>query len=112
MARSLSWITDSSWPSDEGWPYPDADADEFELEEPVDLDAEADDDLIELHATASQLFAGLSPLERRVIGARYGLDGQPPRSMREIQHESGTRRAELVDALGAGLTKLRDHYRA
>jgi DNA-directed RNA polymerase sigma subunit (sigma70/sigma32) len=110
MARSLSWITDESWPSDEGWPYPDSDADHFAIEEPPDLAAEADDDLIALHLSASRLFAELAPLERRVLGARYGLDGRPARTMREIQRELRLPRDDLRDALGGGLTKLRTRY--
>jgi hypothetical protein len=53
MAGSLSWITDDSWPSDEGWPYPDADAGLDLVEEPIDVDADADDDLVSLHAAGS-----------------------------------------------------------
>jgi DNA-directed RNA polymerase sigma subunit (sigma70/sigma32) len=107
MAGSLAWITDDTWPSDEGWPYPDTDADLFEIEEEVDVSAGTDDDLVSLHAAASHLFDRLSPLERAVITARYGLDGGEPRSAREIQRELGIPRAELRVALGGGLATLR-----
>ncbi len=107
MAGSLSWITDDSWPSDEGWPYPDVDADVDVLEEPVDVEAESDLDLLSLHAAAPHLFDGLDPLERQVVVARYGFDGRPPRTMRAIQHDLGVPRDELRVALGGGLRKLR-----
>jgi DNA-directed RNA polymerase sigma subunit (sigma70/sigma32) len=107
MAGSLSWITDDSWPSDEGWPYPDADAGIDLIEEPIDVDADADDDLVSLHAARPHLFDDLDPIELQVITARYGLDGLPPRSMRAIQHELGVPRPELRTALGGGLDKLR-----
>jgi DNA-directed RNA polymerase sigma subunit (sigma70/sigma32) len=107
MAGSLSWITDDSWPSDEGWPYPDADAGIDLVEEPADFDAVSDDDLVSLHAATPHLFDDLDPLERQVVSARYGLDGLPPRTMRDIQHELGLPRPELRTALGGGLTKLR-----
>lgn len=107
MAGSLSWITDDSWPSDEGWPYPDADAGIDLLEEPVDVDADPDDDLVSLHAAGGHAFDDLDPLERRVVFARYGLDGRPPRTMRAIQHELGIPRPLLRTALGGGLVKLR-----
>jgi DNA-directed RNA polymerase sigma subunit (sigma70/sigma32) len=107
MSRSLSWITDDSWPSDEGWPYPDTDAEVDQLEELVDLQADADDDLVWLHAAAPRLFDGLRPVERAVITARYGLDGREPQTIREIQHDLGVPRAELRVALGDGLSKLR-----
>lgn len=106
MTGSLSWITDDSWPSDEGWPYPDNDADIDRLEEPIDLTADADDDLVTLYATP-RLFESLGPVEHAVIVARYGLDGRPPRSIREIQHTLGLPRADLRIALGDGLAKLR-----
>jgi len=107
MTGSLSWITDDAWPSDEGWPYPDGDADVDLLEEPVDVDADPDDDLVCLHAAAPHLFDDLEVLERAVVFARYGLDGRPPRTLRELQHEIGVPRPVLRDALGSGLTKLR-----
>jgi DNA-directed RNA polymerase sigma subunit (sigma70/sigma32) len=108
MAGSLSWITDDSWPSDEGWPYPDADAGIDLIEERPDIDADADDDLVSLHAAQLHLFDDLDPLERQVVLARFGFDGRPPRSMRDIQQELGLPRPELRLALGAGLTKLRN----
>jgi DNA-directed RNA polymerase sigma subunit (sigma70/sigma32) len=112
MTGSLSWITDDTlseevWPTDEGWPYPDVDADEGTTEEPIDFGADTDDDLVSLHAAAPRLLDGLAPLERWVIVARYGLDGRAPRTMREIQHQLGLPRADLRVALGDGLTKLR-----
>lgn len=112
MSGSLSWITDDTatdefWPSDEGWPYPDLDAEEHVRDEPADPDADTDDDLVCLHAAAPHLFDELSPLERRVVTDRLGLDGGVPRSMREIQHELGLPRAELRAALGDALAKLR-----
>src|SRR3954468_8785374 len=95
MTGSLSWITDDSWPSDEGWPYPDTDADADRLEEPIDIGADADDDLASLFAAPPHPLAALSALERAVIAARYGLDGGSPQSVREIQHELGVPRADL-----------------
>lgn len=107
MTGSLSWITDDAWPSDEGWPYPDTDAELDQLEEPIDIDAGADDDLVSLHAAAPRLLDGLRPVERAVITARYGLDGRTPQTIREIQHDLDLPRAELRLALGDGLAKLR-----
>ena len=112
MAGSLSWITDDTlgdeaWASDEGWPYPDADAEVDCRDELVDLDADTDDDLVSLHAAVPRLFEGLDPLERWVVIARFGLDGRTPRSMREIQRQLGLPRADLRVALGGGLSKLR-----
>jgi DNA-directed RNA polymerase sigma subunit (sigma70/sigma32) len=110
MTGSLSWITDDAWPSDEGWPYPDHDADAGadQLEELVDVSTDTDDDLVSLHAASPRLLDGLDPVERAVITARYGLDGGEPRTIREIQHDLQLPRADLRVALGGGLAKLRD----
>jgi DNA-directed RNA polymerase sigma subunit (sigma70/sigma32) len=107
MTGSLSWITDDSWPSDEGWPYPDSDADLDRLEELVDISADADDDLVSLYAVSPHLLDGLSPVERAVVIARFGLDGHTPQTVREIQHDLGLPRADLRVALGGGLAKIR-----
>lgn len=105
MARSLTF-TDDVWPNEDGWPYADADAEPDEVD-PADPAADVDDDLVALHATGSHLFDGLDLLERTVLAARFGFDGGPGRSMRELQHQLGVPRAELRNALGDGLAKVR-----
>ena len=97
MARFL-------WPTDEGWPYPDADEDET-----IDLTADPDDDMVSVIALAAHLYDGLTPLEREVIDARFGLEGHEVRSMKQLHHELGVPRSELRVALGSGLDKLRAH---
>ena len=109
--RSLTWITDDAWPSDEGWPYPDSDADVDRLDEPVDPAADLDVDLVCLHVLSAHLLDDLDPLERTVVTARYGLDGASPRSMRDIQRSFGLSGADARDALGGGLEKLRTRVR-
>ena len=94
--RSFPWL------ADEGWPYTDADL------EVVDLTAEVDDDLLSLR-TDTHLFDDLDPLERRLIDARFGLEGAAVRSMKELHRELGLPREDLRVALGSGLAKLRAH---
>ena len=89
------------WPED-GWPYPDSKRSEL-----ADLDATIDDDVMVLRGMGKRLFDYLDPLERQVITAHYGLDGSPPRTMKELHHDTGLPRAELREALAAGLAKLR-----
>ncbi len=92
------------WPED-GWPYPDGKA------ELPDLDSNLDEDAIVLRGLGPRLFEPLDPLERQVITAHYGLDGSPPRTMKELHHEMGMSRAEVRDVLAGGLAKLRDSLR-
>ena len=88
------------WPED-GWPYPDS------KRELPDLDSNIDDDAMVLRGMGSKLFEFLEPLEREVITSHYGLDGSPPRTMKELHHEMGLPRADLREALASGLSKLR-----
>ena len=89
------------WPSEDGWPYPDQ---EREL---IDFDNELDDDVVSLRAAPAHLFDDLDPLERQVISARFGLGGVPIRSMKQLHADLGLPRADLRQALGSGLDKLR-----
>ena len=89
------------WPNDDGWPYPDGDDDL------VDPESSFDEDALALRAPPPSLFSHLEPLERQVVTAHYGLAGGPPRSMKELRHDTGLTRAQLRQALAGGLAKLR-----
>ena len=91
------------WPNDDGWPYPDSAADM------ADPHAGVDDDALLLKAAPPHLFDKLDPLERQVVTAHYGLDGSPPRSMKQLHTDLGLTRAEVREALAGGLAKLRTH---
>ncbi len=91
------------WPNDDGWPYPDGGADM------ADPDAGVDDDALLLKAAPPHLFDKLDPLERQVVRAHYGLDGKPPRSMKQLHTDLALTRAEVREALAGGLAKLRAH---
>ena len=97
--RSFPWL------ADEGWPYPDA---ELEVVDPA---GDLDDDLLSV-MTDAHLFDDLDPLERRVIGARFGLGGTPVRTMKELRTDLGLPREDLRGAMGSGLAKLRAHLTA
>ena len=88
------------WPED-GWPYP------YSKAELPDLDSNIDEDAMVLREMGPRLFEFLDPMERQVITAHYGLDGSPPRTMKELHHEMGLSRADLREILAAGLAKLR-----
>jgi hypothetical protein len=89
------------WPNEDGWPYPDS------VREWADDAGDIDDDLLSLRARPPHFFDTLDPLERTVITGRFGLDGEVPRSMKELHVDTGLPRADLREALGSGLAKLR-----
>ena len=97
------------WQTEEGWPYPDESDDD--PVDPVDLDSLADDDLLCLKVRNDHLFDRHDPLERRVVSARFGLDGTGMRSMRQLGHELHVPRGQLHSALDRGLGKLRTELR-
>lgn len=90
---------------DDGWPYPDPD--EHAAIEISDPALGIDDDLMCLRGPHPHLFDDLQPVERTVVSARFGLGGEPIRSMKELQVELGMARAEVRGALERGLEKLR-----
>jgi RNA polymerase nonessential primary-like sigma factor len=93
------------WPTEDGWPYPDA------LGDFVDIAGEADDDLLSITAD-THLLDSLSPLEREIVAARFGLRGHEYRSMKQLHADLGLPRQDIRLALGSGLAKLRNHLSA
>ncbi len=93
------------WPAEDGWPYPDS------SDEVTDLAADIDVDALSLRTGSVHLLEGLDDTEREVIAAHYGLNGRPPRSMKQLRGELGLSRAELREALGSGLEKLRSRLK-
>lgn len=88
-------------PTEDGWPYPDTGVEE------VDGSAETDDDLLSLRLTPAHLLDGLDEVERAVVTARYGLGGEPARSIKELKRDLGLPPAAVRGALGSGLSKMR-----
>jgi DNA-directed RNA polymerase sigma subunit (sigma70/sigma32) len=113
MARSLDpgFVADpddARWPPDAGWPYPDDDELVGDLHDPADPAAESDDEILSLQGLGPRLLDGLNHLERTVVAARFGLDGQPARTMKALQAELGMPRSELRPILGDALQKVRN----
>lgn len=90
----------SFWATDDGWPYADT------PDDIVEVGGEPDDDRLSLGISV-HLLDGLDQVERQVLAGRYGLDGNPVLSMKQLQQSTGLRRQDLRDALGSGLAKLR-----
>lgn len=87
------------FPSDDGWPYPDAPG--------LDLadDDEPDLDLLELRADP-HAYADLTEVEYFAVSQRYGI-GCTPCSMKALARELECTHAEARDLLGGALDTLR-----
>ncbi|MGQ0802252.1 MAG: hypothetical protein ACT4PI_00080 [Actinomycetota bacterium] len=93
------------FPTDDGWPYPDAATVALDGgREPV-ADDEIDLDALELRADP-HAFDGLSPVEYEVLSRRFGLHG-PPESMKQLAHDLGCSHADAAEILGRAIDKMR-----
>ena len=97
--RAMVTSTLPLYPTDDGWPYPDAVGVELAVDDEIDLDA------LELRVDP-HAFADLTELEHYVVAHRYGLSCAPC-SMKDLARELGCSHAEARDVLGAALDKLR-----
>ncbi|HYD10408.1 MAG TPA: hypothetical protein VEA78_09915 [Acidimicrobiales bacterium] len=95
------------WPGDPGWPSPSAEEDD--AVDVVDLDAEIDLDALSLHVPPPHLLDDVTPLELAVLRGRFGLDGEPVRSVRRLHDELHVSEPMVRHALDSGLAKLRAH---
>ena len=103
------------FPTDDGWPYPDAAFSEFGASQLGALEQVADDDidldLLELRVDP-HAYADLTELEYFAVSWRYGVGNRcTPHSMKELAAELGCNHAEARDVLGGALEKLRRRLR-
>jgi hypothetical protein len=99
------------YPTDDGWPYPDAPSSESAAPRYVGFDPSTDDgvdlDLLELRIDP-HAYADLTELEYFAVSWRYGLgDHASPHSMKQLASELACNHAEARDLLGGALDKLR-----
>ncbi len=87
------------FPTDDGWPYPDALAVEPAADDEIDLD------LLELRVDP-HAYADLTEIEYFAVAWRYGLTGTP-HSMKNLAIEMGCNHTEARAVLGRALDKLR-----
>ena len=76
----------------------------------ADVDASLDEDLLALHADR-HLFDELTPLEREVIVKRFGLEGNLPHRLLDLETELHLKRSDLRAVQLSALGKLRAHLR-
>jgi DNA-directed RNA polymerase sigma subunit (sigma70/sigma32) len=67
-----------------------------------------DEDMLALHADR-HLFDELTPLEREVIVKRFGLEGNIPHRLLDLETELHLRRSDLRAVQLSALNKLRTH---
>jgi DNA-directed RNA polymerase sigma subunit (sigma70/sigma32) len=87
------------FPTDDGWPYPDATPVEPCVDDEIDLDA------LELRVDR-HAYADLTEMERFAVSARYGLGG-PPCTMKELARRLDCSHADAREVIGGALVKLR-----
>jgi DNA-directed RNA polymerase specialized sigma24 family protein len=90
------------FPTDEGWPYPDADGEPMLADAGYLVDDEIDLDALQLVANA-HAFDGLSAVERDAIDRRF-WQGE---SMKELARSLGCTHAEAAVVLGHAVDKVR-----
>jgi len=61
----------------------------------------------EVAAAVRAALAALAPRQRAILAARHGLDGQPPRTLREIARALGLSRQAVHQAEARALARLR-----
>jgi DNA-directed RNA polymerase sigma subunit (sigma70/sigma32) len=86
------------FPTDDGWPYPDAPQREFAADAP-DLDA--------LELLGPHVYDNLTSLERAALRFRFGLHGADALSMKELAPLLGCSRAEAAALVGCAIDKVR-----
>src|SRR6187551_2827156 len=99
------------FPTDDGWPYPDATFSEFGASQLGAMEQAADDDvdldLLELRVDP-HAYADLTELEYFAVSWRYGVGTSgTPHSMKDLASELDCNHAEAREVLGAALDKLR-----
>lgn len=86
------------FPTDDGWPYPDAPHREFTADDP-DFDA--------LELLGPHVFDNLTALERAALQFRFGLRGVEALSMKELAPLLGCSRTEAGAVIGRAIDKMR-----
>jgi RNA polymerase primary sigma factor len=56
----------------------------------------------------SGFLAELEPRERRIVVARFGFDGKPPRTFRELGSQMGVCKERIRQIQGRAMDKLRE----
>jgi DNA-directed RNA polymerase sigma subunit (sigma70/sigma32) len=86
------------FPTDDGWPYPDATT--------IDVAADVPDfDALEL--LGPRAFDTLTPDERTVLFSHFGLQGCEATPMKKLARDFGCTRTEARDLLGRAIDKMR-----
>ena len=96
------------FPTDDGWPYPDAASVALSGTEPF-ADDDIDLDALELRVDP-HAFDALTPVEYEVLSRRFGLHG-PPESMKQLASDFGCSHADARDILGRAIDKMRSRLR-
>ncbi len=90
------------FPTDDGWPYPDVDADDRLLQQGYTVENDVDLDALQLVAN-THAFDGLTITERYALDRRF-WQGE---SMKDLARSLGCSHAEAAAVLGQAVDKVR-----
>jgi hypothetical protein len=88
------------YPTDDGWPYPDA------MQPTVDV-ADTAPDLDALEMLGPHCYDALTVQERDALFAHFGLGGRDPTPMKQLAPMLGCTRAEAAALIGSAVDKVR-----
>jgi len=88
------------FPSDDGWPYPDATGFELVADTP-DFDA--------LELLGPRAYVTLTDTERDALFWHFGLQGHAALPMKDLAVALGCTRTEARDLVGSAIDKVRVH---
>ncbi|MFM1904093.1 MAG: hypothetical protein RLZZ440_1993, partial [Planctomycetota bacterium] len=78
------------------------------IEEPEQKEYCSSEQIAWLKGLFSGFLAELEPRERQIVVARFGFDGQPPRTFRELGTEMGVCKERIRQIQGRAMEKLRE----
>lgn len=78
------------------------------VEKPVNTDYCSNDQIAMLKEVFADFLSELEPRERKIVVARFGFDGKPPRTFRELGSQMGVCKERIRQIQSRAMDKLRE----